>query len=616
MLLVRLYLAMINVFVDENSLLKLFLFGSVDDAPDTPRRLVQSVSCRRMRSQTFILLHRSSIWVLQTSVVSAYLPYVAFRLNMRTVLLGLFSVTHSIVLLGVQTNGINSGYFYALLCLFSLVCLLLVSREELAKWAPWTRVVSVADLPQPSPQLLRHARAASMVSAISMRSPESDESSEDPEEAHERAIWTMPLRIAVPLSIVELAQMGAALGATSPVNGDGANSPYDDREDGEEGHAPALQRHLQSPGAGAATPSTHRIVNGVVHVRPSSSTAHAAMHDPTTQSPPLHPDGRRSTLSSNVARLASQVDVAFNTAMNSPVDNSLPSSPVDPGEGDMSHLVIVAPGAPGIHSSFPAAGSVSTSVTPGAGSNVSSRRSSFDASAAVAAAIAASTAAPTATRLSSLQHRLTPLKGHPRATADEKPNSRRSSLQLPNVISSGDTEREHSYAIIEPTFHSEGDPSHTHLHLSPAVSRSSSPLPPHSPMEHAAAAPSSARRESKRAGLSLSIDRTPLPHQRSSLGAPLLRSNQSSSPPSAGARVSRSRAGSVSVSSAAPTSPCVDVSPGPPSRSNDNIGGRAGGSDALHAPHGVPQSHGHGKASSAATNAGRPSHTPTPSKSK
>ena len=97
---VQLFVALVSVFVpDSSTTLKLFLFGLV--------------------------------WSSNTITVAITLPFQAWLDNVKKVIIGLASLTHSIVLLAVQTGGTKSNYFIYSLVLFACVCLLLLFRRSL-----------------------------------------------------------------------------------------------------------------------------------------------------------------------------------------------------------------------------------------------------------------------------------------------------------------------------------------------------------------------------------------------------------------------------------------------------------------------------------------------------
>jgi hypothetical protein len=112
--LISLYFAALGVWLDQDSLLKIFLFGLA--------------------------------WVVQTGVVSMYLPYDSWWHNGKTVLIGLGSIAHATMLISVQRNGWLSGYFSAIVTLFCIVCVLALFRERLATVVPWCRIVHRRDL--------------------------------------------------------------------------------------------------------------------------------------------------------------------------------------------------------------------------------------------------------------------------------------------------------------------------------------------------------------------------------------------------------------------------------------------------------------------------------------
>jgi hypothetical protein len=89
--------ALVSVFIADNSLLKLFLFGLINGA--------------------------------STLTVALQLPYEEFVTNSRKVILGISAIVHVGILISVQVNGATSGYLFGTIVLCVLVFLVLLRHR-------------------------------------------------------------------------------------------------------------------------------------------------------------------------------------------------------------------------------------------------------------------------------------------------------------------------------------------------------------------------------------------------------------------------------------------------------------------------------------------------------
>jgi hypothetical protein len=199
--LVQLSVAIVTVFVDEarQKQQQLFLFGLV--------------------------------WTGQTLAVITLLPFHTFFANVRSVLLGLGTLAHSALLLGVQSGGTKSPYFYLLLLLFCSIILatglrntrcmrsvLVATPEQEAKAA------YLANNPQASDAEAK--RAAAMQVAVA----EGDVAAAD---GHSGAAGAKALGLSAQLVEVELATV-------LPINGRARSSSDDHALDVDDSAAGAV----------------------------------------------------------------------------------------------------------------------------------------------------------------------------------------------------------------------------------------------------------------------------------------------------------------------------------------------------------------------------------------
>jgi uncharacterized membrane protein YgcG len=77
------------------------------------------------------------IWTAQLLCMLLWLPYADWRMNLKNVVVGFGSLAHSVVLLGLQTDGSTSALFFVLLLFFLLLLALLCVRGQVAKALPW-----------------------------------------------------------------------------------------------------------------------------------------------------------------------------------------------------------------------------------------------------------------------------------------------------------------------------------------------------------------------------------------------------------------------------------------------------------------------------------------------
>jgi uncharacterized membrane protein YgcG len=77
------------------------------------------------------------IWTAQLLCTLLWLPYADWRMNLKNVAVGFGSLAHSVVLLGLQTDGSTSALFFVLLLFFLLLLALLCVRGRVAQALPW-----------------------------------------------------------------------------------------------------------------------------------------------------------------------------------------------------------------------------------------------------------------------------------------------------------------------------------------------------------------------------------------------------------------------------------------------------------------------------------------------
>jgi uncharacterized membrane protein YgcG len=76
------------------------------------------------------------IWTAQLLCTLLWLPYADWRMNLKNVVVGFGSLAHSVVLLGLQTDGSTSALFFVLLIFFLPLLALLCVRGRVAKALP------------------------------------------------------------------------------------------------------------------------------------------------------------------------------------------------------------------------------------------------------------------------------------------------------------------------------------------------------------------------------------------------------------------------------------------------------------------------------------------------
>jgi hypothetical protein len=133
-LLLNCYFALLGVFLDDASLVKVFLFGLA--------------------------------WTVQTGAVALYLPFDSWWNNVKSVLVGVASVAHATLLISVQRGGYLSGYMSALITLFCIVCIIALFRERLATVVPAFKIVHRSDLALLTRLAVENAKATVVEEAI------------------------------------------------------------------------------------------------------------------------------------------------------------------------------------------------------------------------------------------------------------------------------------------------------------------------------------------------------------------------------------------------------------------------------------------------------------------
>jgi hypothetical protein len=67
----------------------------------------------------------------QVLMIAAQLPFLTWRMNLMKALMGLATIAHSCLMLGIQTGGLVSGYFVMGCLLFILCCVALFVRHNM-----------------------------------------------------------------------------------------------------------------------------------------------------------------------------------------------------------------------------------------------------------------------------------------------------------------------------------------------------------------------------------------------------------------------------------------------------------------------------------------------------
>jgi len=94
-------------------------------------------------SQITALFLFGVMWSVQAVLVALYLPFLHWFDNAKKVLIGLATLAHSTLLLGIQTGGSHSAEFFLLLAFFALIILFLLFRQFFVNKLPclrWARL--------------------------------------------------------------------------------------------------------------------------------------------------------------------------------------------------------------------------------------------------------------------------------------------------------------------------------------------------------------------------------------------------------------------------------------------------------------------------------------------
>jgi hypothetical protein len=91
--------AIVTVFFDNDSNLKLFLFALM--------------------------------WITQTMIIAVQLPYEALIENSKKIVVGLATLAHSTLLLAIQSDGTKSQFFYTIMAIFAVLVIFLLFRRKI-----------------------------------------------------------------------------------------------------------------------------------------------------------------------------------------------------------------------------------------------------------------------------------------------------------------------------------------------------------------------------------------------------------------------------------------------------------------------------------------------------